>query len=293
MRTYQRSLITIIIVAMMTPFFLSTSNSDPSPEGLRAHSVVSHAMGAIKGHTITNSYEAFIANYEKGVRNFEMDFTFTSDGHLVGRHDWSEGLNKLLGQDQQLKAQGIQGRLTYEQFMRTDVNGLYKPLAWEDVLNLLVKYPDIYIITDTKENKPEEYRRVMEAMVSTARQKDPSVLDRIVPQIYSQPMWDELQSIYPFKQVIYTLYETDDTDAEVLAFAKQHPSLAAVTMSGGRATSELVTGLNKMNIPSYVHTVNDVKQILKFKRMGVYGFYSDSLSTQDVDGANWITAYMQ
>ncbi|MNJ05626.1 hypothetical protein D3C73_1670690 [compost metagenome] len=34
-------------------------------------------------------------------------------------------------------------------------------------------------------------------------------------------------------------------------------------------------------IPSYVHTINDPKEVLKFKRMGVYGFYSDFLGESD------------
>lgn len=44
---------------------------------------IAHAGGQIGATTYTNSIEALDANYEKGFRAFEIDFSWTSDHQLV------------------------------------------------------------------------------------------------------------------------------------------------------------------------------------------------------------------
>ncbi|MNJ67905.1 Glycerophosphoryl diester phosphodiesterase family protein [compost metagenome] len=87
--------------------------------------------------------------------------------------------------------------------------------------------------------------------------------------------------------MIYTLYQTYDSDKQIVQFAKDK-QLAAVTMSTTRVNEDLVSSLHKLGIPSYVHTVNDPKEILKLKRMGVYGFYTDFLSENDAWRADFL-----
>lgn len=281
-------LIGIAIFLLFTS--LNSFTKDKEQHGFRAHRLVSHAMGSINGHTITNSYEAFVVNYEKGSRIFEVDLTYTEDGRLVARHDWSGGLTKLLGQQELLAKDRQSTKLTYAEFRKATINGLYKPLSWDDIIELLDRYPDAYLVTDTKEIKPDEIQRMFSEIASTSMAKDPGLLQRIVPQIYDRPMWDELVGIYPFPNIIYTLYATKDTDEQVIQFAQTHP-LTAVTMSGPRANANFVGELRKAGVPTYVNTIDDLREVAKYKRLGVYGFYSDSLTEQDINNSSGLHAF--
>ncbi|MNJ56575.1 hypothetical protein D3C77_521290 [compost metagenome] len=174
---------------------------------------------------------------------------------------------------------------TAAEFKQAKVDGQYEPLLWDDIVELLAKYPDIYIVTDTKQIKPEEIDSIFTKIVEGAKQKDPKLLDRIVPQIYNQPMLEQIQEHYHFDSVIYTLYQSQDSDRQVINFARDN-GIAAITMSEGRANKKLISSLKRAGIPTYVHTINDQEVMSDFKKMGVYGFYSDFLAGNDADDSN-------
>lgn len=256
-------------------------------EGFAAHRLVAHAMGGIDGLTYSNTYEAFAANYEKGLRVFEADLLLSKDGKLIARHEWGESFTVMMGQEDVMDPGTHAAVWTYEEFKNAKIKGQYEPLGWEDLLDLLKEYPDMYLITDTKQIEPEETDQIFNIIVDSAKEKDPELLNRIVPQIYYQSMWDDIQAKYPFESVIFTLYQTHDSDESVVQFAKDK-GIAAITMSETRANADLVASLNELGIPSYVHTINDKDNVLKFKRMGVYGFYTDFLEEEDVHSSSWL-----
>lgn len=250
-------------------------------DGFRAHRMVAHAMGGIEGLTYTNTYDAFLVNYDQGFRVFEVDLLLSSEGRLVARHEWGESFTRQLGQEDELAADRQGAVLSYAEFKAAKIQGVYEPLDWDDVLELMEQYPDVYIVTDTKQSSPEEIQQIFTQIVDQAKAKDPELLKRVVPQIYNREMWEPVQAIYPFASVIFTLYQTHDTDEEVVAFAKDK-HLAAVTMSDTRANAQLIEELNRIGVPSYIHTINDLKTMAKFKRMGAYGFYTDFLTEADL-----------
>ncbi|MFL0556288.1 phosphatidylinositol-specific phospholipase C/glycerophosphodiester phosphodiesterase family protein [Paenibacillus barengoltzii] len=250
-------------------------------DGFRAHRMVAHAMGGIEGLTYTNTYDAFLVNYDQGFRVFEVDLLLSSEGRLVARHEWGESFTRQLGQEDELAADRQGAVLSYAEFKAAKIQGVYEPLDWDDVLELMEQYPDVYIVTDTKQSSPDEIQQIFTQIVDEAKAKDPELLKRVVPQIYNREMLEPVQSIYPFDSVIFTLYQTHDTDDEVVAFAADK-HLAAVTMSDTRANAQLIQELNRIGVPSYIHTINDLKTIAKFKRMGAYGFYTDFLTEADL-----------
>lgn len=250
-------------------------------QGFKAHRMVAHAMGGIEGLTYTNSYDAFVANYEKGFRVFEVDLLLSSDGKLVARHEWGEGFTKQLGEQDKLAADRQGAVLTHAEFKAAKIQDIYEPLDWIDVLELMEQYPDAYIVTDTKQSTSEEIQRIFKQIVDEAKSKNPGLLERIVPQIYNRAMWEPVERIYPFDSVIFTLYQTHETDEEVVAFAEEK-ELAAITMSDTRANAELIQELNRIGVSSYIHTINDPETIAKFKKMGAYGFYTDFLTEADL-----------
>ena len=162
--------------------------------------IIAHALGEIDGHIYTNSKEAFLSSYEKGLRVLEVDLVFTNDDKLVARHYWSEYTTSELG------VTPINGKedevLSYFEFKNMKIHGKYTPMSFKDVVRLMEKYPDAYIVIDSKE---EDYMKLYNEIIQTAKEVDESILDRIIPQFYKEEMF-EIKELYPFKSTIFSLY---------------------------------------------------------------------------------------
>lgn len=133
--------------------------------------------------------------------------------------------------------------LTHDEVMNSPVLELYSPLDIEKIVNLMELYPDTYIVTDTKELEPEQVTKQFELIVEAARKKDPALLERIVPQIYSREMLEVVKQVYAFPEIIFTLYQTEDSDEVIIEFVKQ--TGVDITMPTTRATKSFVRNLKK------------------------------------------------
>ena len=237
--------------------------------------LIAHAMGGINGTGYTNTYEAFLVNYEKGHRLFEVDLILSEDGKLVARHDWLPFTADYLAQDLPPEKKG--SPLTLKEFKNTKVLEKYNPLTFYDILQLMREYPDVYFVTDTKELDPDIIRKQFRYMANAARSVDASLLNRIIPEIYSPEMFDIVAEIYRFPSVIYSLYLSSATPEEVVKFADGH-GISVVAMPVERATKPFIDLLNEHGIRTYVHTTNSLDEVKSLQEMGVYGFYTDFLT---------------
>ena len=99
----------ILLLAMMIALLLtacSATMADERPKATLApgkwhdnYKLVAHALGAVDEVPYTNSLEAFLENYKKGLRVFEVDLIRGADGILVARHDWYKSSYDNLQQD--------------------------------------------------------------------------------------------------------------------------------------------------------------------------------------------------
>ncbi|MWV46692.1 glycerophosphodiester phosphodiesterase [Paenibacillus sp. HJL G12] len=288
MRRWIALLLLVVVAGLL--FWVPRSSSEELAGGFTDYKVISHAMGGINDHAYTNSYEAFIANYEKGNRVFEVDLLLTDDGKLVARHEWTQHMTELLQQEDKLPQDRQATRMSYEEFKQSKILGAYDPLDWKDIMDLMERYPDIYIVTDTKEQEPEDMKHELEMLVSLAKARAPQLLDRVVPQIYNQPMLKTVQEIYPFPSLIYTLYATKDTDQDVIDFVSDN-AIDAVTIPEQRVTRSFLSKLKKAGVATYVNTINETSDASKLRRMGVNGVYSDFLTEKDVESTSWLYAF--
>jgi glycerophosphoryl diester phosphodiesterase len=279
------AVLTLLIVTVGTLFFAYESQSEEQRDGFTAYRLIAHAMGSIRDQPYTNAYEAMIANYEKGTRVFEIDFMLTSDRKAVARHEWTANMSKMLGQDEELPEDKQAGALTHDEFMDTPILGMYQPMDADGIIDVLAEYPDMYIVTDTKEQKDEDIQQVLQSLVDAAKEHDPSVLDRVVVQIYNEPMLDTVKEVYAFPSIIYTLYATQDTEAQVVDFVQKN-DIDAVTMPEYKVNQNFVVKLNSAGSVTYVHTINDTEQVANYEKWGVYGVYSDVLTEQELDEMN-------
>jgi len=230
--------------------------------------VVAHAGGQFRGMASSNSLEALNANYERGHRLFEMDFSWTSDEQLAAIHDWTRypGPSRSWG-----------GPPTLEEFASHPTPPI-TPTTLFMVYYWLEEHPDAFIVTDAK-------KRSLKALAKI-RMERPRLVHRFIPQIYQFKDYD-LAVSQGFRNIILTLYRCLETtpDEAILRFAREH-RLFAVTMSPSRCRkSDLALQLRRDHVPVYVHTVNDAEEVEEALARGAFGVYSDTLGPHDVEMA--------
>jgi glycerophosphoryl diester phosphodiesterase len=245
--------------------------------------LISHAMGEIEGHYYTNSLEAFQNSYySKGSRVFEVDLELTLEGILVARHDWRLTYAKQLLQTPQTP---IENRpWTYDYFMKQSINKKYTPLDINGIIELLIIYPDISIVTDTKHLDLASIKKQFSQIIKSANY-DPAILNRIIPQIYNQEMLTSVNNIYKFENIIYTLYSSPDNNEQVLNFVKDNvKQIKAVTIPTSRVNRNFIDKLHNLNVYVFTHPIWNIEKLIYFYEMGVDGFYSATISKQEMDG---------
>jgi glycerophosphoryl diester phosphodiesterase len=166
---------------------------------------VAHAFGSPAGlaqeEHYTESREAFVASYYNGFRAFEIDLMMLADGSVAAVHDLDEtkyGLNRRFTE---LSRGDLAGRKW---------EGKYEVLFAEDVVQLMVDHPDIWIILDSKACCHPEIAQVFVDLAP-----DDSVRDRIVPHVTSDAHAMALPAVYPFPERLYARYQWPGSDAQV------------------------------------------------------------------------------
>ena len=242
-------------------------------------SVVCHALGETReGDTLTNSKEAFLYNYEQGQRVFEVDLQITSDNVMVLRHDWNSDLGQA---DAFGWTKGNYWAVTVQEFLSTPIEGKYTPLTLEDWFEIMKRYPDIYMVTDTKYSA--EVKSQFQLLVDTAVENGyEDVLSRVIVQIYYKEMYNEVMEVYPFDNWIWTLYYIGYSDGkEILDFMEQK-DIPVLVMPYDWWDNEKEEDLSDSEIKVYVHTVDDREEGYKQIEHGVYGLYSDDILPTEV-----------
>ena len=248
-------------------------------EVLAGTSVISHGMGMIDGVTTLNCLESFLAQYEKGVRVFEVDLRLTSDQQVVLRHDWrafwQEGVSET-------------SIPTLEEFRAKALLEKYTALSFRDLLLLMVEYPDICVVTDSKFTDAEIVTLQFEAMLRDARELGlESLFDRIVVQVYSELMFKVVDNLGDFPHYIYTLYNTGfnqsvESFEEIAAFCSEN-GIGGVTMWSYWWKEAFAPIAQQHGLSIYVHTVNDREQARALIESGVSGIYTDEIIPEDLE----------
>ena len=249
------------------------------PEILAQTAVVAHALGDVDGIEGLNCLEGFLAHYNAGTRVFEADLRLTSDGYVVLRHDWISGVQE-----------GIDPTNipTLEKFLATPIKEQYTPLSFHDLLLLMVQYPDICIITDTKLLDEEAVTQQFESMLEDAHKLGLTYLfDRIIVQIYSPNHFVVVNGVHHFPHYIYTLYQdyfgqNEESFRNKAVFCEEN-GIMGLTLEASvwKAAYEPIASWRNINV--YTHTINDADQAAALLRTGIKAVYSDSLVPSDLE----------
>ena len=236
---------------------------------------IGHSFGVVERSIYTGCLEAFVANYERGYRTFEVDLEITSDNKVVLRHDWDQPIQEGVSSD---------NIPTQEQFLSIPIKGKYTPLSFQDLCLIMQEHPDIWIVTDTKYPDWENVIKQFTIMVQTAEECGaPEVLDRLVVQIYNPPMYDAVMQVYPFRSFIFTMYQywdgTPEQFTEICRWSVEH-DVDAITMPYERAEDVILEIAKQYDRDVYVHTLNDVEKAKNFLDKGVKGIYTDNINPE-------------
>ena len=235
--------------------------------------IITHALGRIDQYAYTNSKEAFVTNYKRGARVFEVDLLLTDDGRLVCAHDWNS-FSKMVGGDNVAR--------TFEEFMQTKIYGRYTPLSFRDLALMLKRCPDVFLVTDTKDYRSIRVRRAFAALVADATSVDDTILERIIPQLYDPAMLETIEKIHPFKEYLFTRYRRGTWEYRIIGLIEKRPEIKCVAFPTRKISSSFCERLKAKHVRSYTHTVNSIDDVKRYAAWGIDGFYSDDLTNEDV-----------
>ena len=234
--------------------------------------------------TYTNSYEALIQNYNLGHRVFEFDFMPTSDNNLALVHDWYQFgyQNNMAMSSEEWKS--------FEAYGGPKTDSRYTSMLIGDLLDEMLVNKDIYVVTDGKIDS-EGARLEFQVIYEEAMKRDPELLNRIVPQIYNNEMYDVVMGIYEFPSIIYTTYATTLTAQEIIEFCKLHDNIDMIAAHDEDVRFDAITieEIHNNGMMFFVHTINTYNEITINSSRGCDGFYTDLLLPSDLEVYNRIS----
>lgn len=224
--------------------------------------IVYHAGGGIEGITYTNSREAVEENLPKG-NVLELDFFYTSDQHLVCIHSWDY-------------ITGSQEPMTAEEYRNYKIYGKYTTMDASDVVELMKNNPELYVIIDTKE---ADSVSVIRELINLAGDRT-DVVDRYIIQLYDRGIKAQLMEIYPFAQdnFLFTCYKYGDNSAQILQICMEE-EISVVTVGHNIWSADIIELFTGKGILIFEHTINRPDIMKNALERGVYGIYTDFLTS--------------
>lgn len=239
---------------------------------VEADTLIAHGMGGIDDKRVTNTLDAFQANYKKGHRVFEVDLIFSSDGRLIARHDWEGYLYEFLGQ----QIDNPYRQMDRAEFKSNLIHGEMTPLTIEDVVALMKAHPDVWIVTDTKSKASDDVVKAMR-QIDAAIGSDEVLADRFIIQIYNERMLETVTQVRTFENIIYTLYQLEGTFEQAIEFSKRS-DVRVVAMSDTMFSPVKAALVTDAGLVPAVYTVNDEQVAAQMRSAGVGPIYTDFLA---------------
>ena len=241
-------------------------NFTPSNLTEKQKSIIAHAGGSLYvddvRYTYSNSYKAIKNSYEGGTRLCEIDFLITPDNYQVAFHSWAGFLTKFFGVESKED-------YTHDEFMSFNMIGDAGQLDLDKIITLMnTEFTELILVTDTKDDNI--------TLLTEIKEKYPKMMARIIPQVYNQEEYKKAKEM-GFENIIYTLYESPDSDEEVVEFCKNN-EVFAITMPSARASEEFVASLKDLNVYVYTHTIDSLEDFEYLKSKKVDGIYTNDLT---------------
>lgn len=233
--------------------------------------VIAHSGGGINGKTYTDSLEAFENSYANGVRVFDSDISFTSDGILVLRHEWYDDLEQRNITENNIP--------NYENFIQTKIHYKYTPMSIYDLFEFMDRHQDVYVSIDSKDNVYNTFKELVQQAKNTNKEQ---ILDRIIASFYNYEDYYTIKSIYEFSNYDIRQYTNFPHNYVELANFCVKNDIKVVRIYGEFIDAgDNIDILLDKNIKLYVCVVNNISNWQKYIDKGAYGIISDYLVEDD------------
>lgn len=211
--------------------------------------LMAHAFGGMDGTTYHNTAEAFEHGKKEGYQSFEIDLSYTEDDRLVLCHGWTENNCKCTGVSYKPEF----AHMTYEQAMQIPIHG-HSIMDARQFYEKVKNEPAYTFEIDFHNIKKGNEKRVA-AMLEDFRQ-DEGLLDRLLMQVYSQPMYEQIDSVYHFANYMYLVGLNIDKLDSILTYCLDH-GICSVAMRTNFVTKENVRKVHDAGLYAFCYTVSD------------------------------------
>ena len=145
----------------------------------------------------------------------------------------------------------------------------------EKVFNAYIKknFSQIYYTSDFKFIRGEKFED------NYAKEKDPEVLDRLIPQIYTEDMLGYVMNVHEFKSIDFTLYQIQWDKEEIAKFCGRS-GVRFLTVSDELIEDDMIDLWKSMGIKIAVHTVDKEDRANELLDKGVDMIYTNYLEPE-------------
>ena len=257
---------------------------------------IAHAGGGVEGMVYTQSLEAWEQSYQNGVRVFDADLNFTSDGQLILRHAWEDDL------DDPWATQSASSRYwvdlngcfrktytnsdcydipDYKTFKSSLVFNKYNPMTLDDMFSFMERYTDAYVSVDYKGDVKEVYTQLVNRAL--ARDNGDDILSRIIVNMYYFEDFDTINAIYPFINHVMREHVIHQVNySEIIDFCITH-DVHVVSVSAGYINDPGVELLHQYGIRTIVAICDYIEDMRNYCDNGTYMAVSNWLYEDDWD----------
>ena len=209
----------------------------------------------------TNSMESITNCVRQGSPFVELDFQLTTAGYPVCVPNW----NALLDENGDCSEEA----LSLEEFRKRKVMGIFTPMTLDDLAVLMKENPGMYIIVDIR----GKFFPCLKSILAAC----PDLRDRFIIQIYHEKHYKAVYTM-GFHRIIYTLFRTVERERspERLSRFADSSILLGLTMRTEIFYQEdLHTGLLALDIPLFVHTIDDENEKKQLQKDGAAALYTN------------------
>lgn len=276
----------LIVIALLFLLFLIAgfitifTKSQFNKSTWNGDKVIGSNFGIVGDYTDTNSLEAYEEAYERGLRTFEVNLTFTSDNKLVLRRNWKKKDKMQEGIDKKHIP-------TLEQFLATPLYGEYTPLAFTDLLDKMEQYPDIWIVVRFSVKDEDAFRTYIESMINEAKEYGKeSLLSRLIIRTQDTDWKEFADSVYSFSYYLFDITDLwDGTDKEL--FRKlckwcREKGIQGIIVNSVCSEVEDVNIAMEYHIDLYMDEINTKGVAQTHIDEGYRGCFVNSVSSKDI-----------
>lgn len=251
----------IVIISIIFFFVLPTPADFTQLESKRLPILIAHSGGVVDGLTYTNSAEAVSQSLQNGYDFIELDLIETSDQKIGAAH-YIEYFNKIT------RFENNNNSLTSKEFKSRKIHGTMHPLLTEDI-NKIFTGSKAYLVTD----KIDNFKLINKEFTFN---KDQILVETFSYQDYVRALNEGIKypmlSIGPYRNLrkYWPLILTKKI------------KIITISVLMLKLYKEDIQYLHDKGIIIFVWTSNDKDFILNYGGVTVSGFYTDSITYNDL-----------